>query len=426
MDNSNFTNDNTPKRNDIFDTVWAIAAAFGTYFCMYGFRKPFTAATYSDIYFFGFDYKTVLVGGQILGYMISKFIGIKFVSEMPYNGRAIVILGLIIVSHLSLLFFALVPVPWNCLMLFFNGVPLGMVFGLVMGFLEGRKLTEALLGFLCASFILADGFCKSVGSFLLGKGVNEHWMPFVAGLFFVIPLFVFVGMLSRIPQPRRSDIIARSQRTPMYFEDRKRFFYKYSVGLSLIILVYLLVTILRSFRADYAAEIWNGLGYDSRPEKFINSELWVTLGIVISSSAMVIVKDNKLAFYSAMLVCFLGFFLSCVAILALKANILSGFWFMVLVGLGLYLPYVLVHTTIFERLIAMTREKGNCGYLMYLADAFGYFGYLIVIASNALISKNCSIIDLFVILVSVISILSCILVVITAVYFSKRVANNTN
>lgn len=51
---------------------------------------------------------------------------------------------------------------------------------------------------------------------------------------------------------------------------------------------------------------------------------------------------------------------------------------MVLIGLGLYLPYVAVHTTIFERLIAMTRDRGNIGYLMYLADAFGYLGYVAV------------------------------------------------
>ena len=49
---------------------------------------------------------------------------------------------------------------------------------------------------------------------------------------------------------------------------------------------------------------------------------------------------------------------------------------MVMVGLGLYLPYVAVHATIFERLLAMTREKGNVGFLMYLADSTGYLGYV--------------------------------------------------
>jgi hypothetical protein len=58
---------------------------------------------------------------------------------------------------------------------------------------------------------------------------------------------------------------------------------------------------------------------------------------------------------------------------------------MVLHGIGLYLPYIAVHTTIFERLIALTRDRGNVGYLMYLADSFGYLGYVaVLLARNAL------------------------------------------
>lgn len=412
--------------NNLFQAGWSIIAAFGTYFCMYGFRKPFTASSYSDIYFFGFDYKTVLVVGQVLGYMLSKFIGIKFISEMPYHGRSLLILYLIGFSHFALLCFALIPAPWNCFMLFFNGIPLGMVFGLVMGFLEGRRITEALLGFLCASFILADGFCKSVGSFLLDKGISDHWMPFVSGTFFIIPLLVFVWMLSRISQPKNLDVIARSERSPMYIEDRRRFFSKYFIGLSLILLVYLLVTILRSIRADYAPEIWKGLGFDAKPEKFTISELWVTLGIVISSGVMILVKNNKIAFYLAMFVAFLGFFLAGISVIGLMSNLLDGFWFMVWVGLGLYLPYVLVHTTIFERLLAMTRERGNCSYLMYLADAIGYLGYVAVIISGVFVSRQISLLNQFAILVSLISVVSGILIIFASIYFANRLRDNTN
>jgi uncharacterized membrane protein YhdT len=51
---------------------------------------------------------------------------------------------------------------------------------------------------------------------------------------------------------------------------------------------------------------------------------------------------------------------------------------MIVVGAGLYLPYVAVHTTIFERLIALTRDRANVGFLMYLADALGYCGYVVL------------------------------------------------
>jgi hypothetical protein len=147
------------------------------------------------------------------------------------------------------------------------------------------------------------------------------------------------------------------------------------------------------------------------------------LGIVVSSSVMILVKDNKKAFYLGLFICLLGFILSLIAVIGLQVNFLNGFWFMVLVGLGLYLPYVVVHTTIFERLLAMTREKGNCGYLMYLADAIGYLGYVAVIISNSFVSKQISVLNLFVIMVASISVISCVLVVFAWIYFVKKVGN---
>ena len=56
--------------------LWAVVAAFGTYFCMYAFRKPFAVAQYSDLTAWEWQYKTVAVVAQVLGYMLAKFIGI--------------------------------------------------------------------------------------------------------------------------------------------------------------------------------------------------------------------------------------------------------------------------------------------------------------------------------------------------------------
>ena len=59
---------------------FAIASSFSTYFCMYAFRKPFSAAKYEGLQFLGtnLDLKTVFVVSQIMGYALSKAIGIKF------------------------------------------------------------------------------------------------------------------------------------------------------------------------------------------------------------------------------------------------------------------------------------------------------------------------------------------------------------
>ena len=117
---------------------------------------------------------------------------------------------MIAISQFSLLLFGLVPPPYNFVCLFLNGLPLGMVFGLVLCFLEGRRVTEALNAGLCASFILADGVTKSVGAYLLQAGVTQFWMPFAAGLFFIPALLLCVWMLTQIPPPGPSDVAQRA------------------------------------------------------------------------------------------------------------------------------------------------------------------------------------------------------------------------
>jgi hypothetical protein len=165
-------------------SAWCVTAAFGTYFCMYGFRKPFTAAAYGEVLVWGIGYKAVLVTAQVLGYSLSKVLGIKVVAEVEPGRRAALILGLIAAAETALLLFGLTPPPFNVVCLFCNGLPLGMVFGLVLRFLEGRRQTEALAAGLCGSFILADGVTKSAGASLLQAGISEYWMPAVTGLLF--------------------------------------------------------------------------------------------------------------------------------------------------------------------------------------------------------------------------------------------------
>ena len=69
--------------------MWAMGAAFATYFCMYAFRKPFSAARYEGLQFLGseLDLKTVFVVSQIVGYALSKVIGIKVCSEVTRGQR---------------------------------------------------------------------------------------------------------------------------------------------------------------------------------------------------------------------------------------------------------------------------------------------------------------------------------------------------
>src|SRR5580658_3434470 len=206
------------RSNPVLFTITAGLAGFCAYFSMYAFRKPFTAATFEMVagWSFALDYKIALVIAQAAGYAISKLIGVKVISEISPAHRGVAILGLIGASWLALIAFALVPAPWNVAALFLNGLPLGMIWGLVFGYMEGRRVSEVLGAILCASFILSSGVVKSVGAWMLDTvHVTPFWMPAATGAVFFPLLFVSVWVLSQLPPPDAGDEAERVKRGPM-------------------------------------------------------------------------------------------------------------------------------------------------------------------------------------------------------------------
>lgn len=370
--NGTQSTDTTLKRSSVGIDLFAVVATFGAYFCMYMYRKPFTAASYETMTAFGMAYKPVAVISQVLGYTFSKFMGIKVISEAGAKHRVLYYLGMIGVAEVALLLFGLTPSPWNLVWLFMNGLPLGMVFGLVLAYLEGRVRTEALTAGLCVSFVVADGVAKSSGAWLMEKGVPETWMPAATGAMFLPGIFLFGWMLSKIPGQSEEDIALRSKREPMDKAQRRAFFGKFAVGFTLLIAMYSLVGVLRGVRGDFAKEIWAGLNTKVDPALFSQTELIVAFSCLAIIACLVLIRDNEKAFGAGLLLSGFGLSLIVVSLLGLQAGWINPFYFIVLIGLGLYLPYIAIHATVFERLIAYTREKATIGYLMYLADATSY------------------------------------------------------
>ena len=401
--------------------LYCMTAAFGTYFCMYAFRKPFTAATYPDVVWLGLGLKSLLIISQVAGYALSKFIGIKIVSEMPARKRAITILGLIGMAEFALLLFAYTPAPWNCVWLFINGLPLGMVFGLVLGFLEGRQTTEALAAGLCASFIVASGFVKSVGRAMIDDlGVETSWMPVTTGLIFVAPLLLFVWLLAQIPPPNAEDTVIRQPRRPMKASERKQFFTKYAASLIALITIYVLLSIARSVRDDFAVEIWADLGTTNTPSVFAISEFWIAVLIMIACGFSVFIRNNRTALFSTLIALAVGFLVTLVATTGHSLGFLSPMGFMILLGFGMYLPYVVFHTTIFERMIAVSGEPANVGFLMYLADAAGYLGYVAVLLFKNFETKDLNYLSMLKAISLIVGIISVLLTGWLFLHFSKR------
>jgi hypothetical protein len=114
---------------DALFILWAGGAALLSYSLVYALRKPFTAAGFDGLDFFGMDYKTATSIVQISGYFISKLIGIKVISELKKENRLKFIILSVAVAELSLVLFGALPRPLNVFALFFNGLSLGCLSG---------------------------------------------------------------------------------------------------------------------------------------------------------------------------------------------------------------------------------------------------------------------------------------------------------
>lgn len=356
-------------------SLLCIAAALITYMSMYAFRKPLSAATFEGLTYWGMDYKIIAIISQVIGYTCSKFLGIKIVSSMKPGQRTRYILGLVGVAWTALFFFAWVPQPYNVVFLIINGLPLGMIFGIVISFLEGRKNTELLGAGLCISFITASGIVKSVGQFLIVHlGVSDFWMPFLTGLVFVPFLLLGVWLLGKIPPPSEEDKVLRSERAPMTGRERRKFFRDFSWGIALAVLTYATLTVYRDLRDNFAVEIWAQMGYEGNSGILAFSEICIAVLVLFFIANMIRIIDNRKAFYSNIFFFVVSGMLLFLTTWMFSHGRLSPILWMILSGFGLYLCYACFHTMFFERWIALFRYSSNIGFLICVSDSFGYLG----------------------------------------------------
>lgn len=413
-------------KQEIGTAIYAALICFLTYASVYAFRKPFTIGTFSaekDI--FGLAYKDALVICQVLGYMFSKFYGIRFISELKNIGRGKSVLILLSISWTALLLFALVSPPWNIVFLFVNGFPLGMIWGIIFSFAEGRRTTDFIGATLAVSFIFSSGFVKSVAKWLMIYGdVSEKWVPFVTGLIFMIPLLIFIHLLEKIPPPSQKDKDNRVEREAMNATSRKLLFKKYSKGIILLIVVYVFLTIFRDIRDNFAADMWNELGFGNEPSLFTRTEIPVTILVLILISAMMLIKNNRRAFIITHYLIIAGFILAGSSSLLFSIGLLSPFAWMVCVGLGLYMGYIPFNCILFDRMIAAFGTAGNVGFLMYLADSFGYMGSVGVIITKTLFNVKLQWTILYSVGVMYISVAGIILTLFAIIYFTRKFKEN--
>lgn len=380
------------RANPVVFVLFAGLAGFCAYFSMYAFRKPFTAATFDLVpgWDFALDYKIALVIAQVAGYALSKLIGVKVIAEMRPERRAGAIVLLIGASWIALVLFAVVPAPWNVAALFINGLPLGLIWGLVFGFMEGRRTSEVLGAILCASFILSSGVVKSVGKTLMdGFDVSAFWMPAAVGVIFMPLLAISVLALAALPPPSTADEAERVARRPMMARERAAFLAAHWPVLVLLVAAYVMLTAFRDLRDNFAAEIWEALGYGDAASVFTASEGPVAALSLVAMGVLIAVKNNGRALLLMHGVILAGFAILGASTLAFQNGLLSPIAWMIAGGAGLYLAYTPFNAMLFDRMIAYSGTVATAGFLIYVADSSGYLGSVIL-----LLVRNFAVVDL--------------------------------
>jgi MFS family permease len=415
------------NKSPIATVIYFSLCAFVIYTCMYGFRKPYTVAEYNNIFFLGMPYKVCLVIAQVIGYMCSKFYGIKFISAMQPSKRAFYIILFIGIAWASLLLFAIIPAPYNIICMFINGLPLGMIFGLVFGFLEGRKTTEIMGAFLVTSFIFGSGLAKTIGKWiLLHFHIPDMWMPFSAGAVYILPLLLFVWLLHKSPAPSQADIANRSPRNPMTSVERKALLQQFGISLIPIVITYVMLTIVRDFSEDFANELWIETGYKNNAAIFTQTSTIISLVVITIIGSFFLIKNNFTAFKAVHFLVMGGLLLSTISTILFQLHFIHPFAWIVMATMGIYLGYLPFNCLYFERMIAAYKMQSNVGFVMYIADAFGYLGTVLVLLIKSFITIKYSWVHFFSFLFFTVSIVGFVLVAISFITHTKMHKNITN
>ena len=373
-----YTNGGSKEKKPMPDWIfvlWAGGTALLSYSLVYALRKPFTAAEFEGLQVFGMDYKIVVSIIQLLGYVSAKLLGIKYISELRPEGRLKFIIGSAALSEISLIAFGLLPMPYNIMALYFNGLSLGCMWGVIFSFLEGRRTTDILASIMGVSMALSSGMAKSLGLYTLNVlHVSEFWMPALIGAI-AFPLLCFTGwMMTRFPQPTAADIASRSVRVTLNGHQRWALFRRFMPLLIMLFAANLLLTVQRDIKEDFIVCIIDVSTVSSWAFAQIDS---IATLVLLATFALLSTTYDHLKVLCILLVlstCGMG------TLAFLGANfeqvgLPTTIW-LFLQSLCLDMAYLSFQTIFFERFIACFKIKGNVGFFIITIDFVGYLGTL--------------------------------------------------
>ena len=354
--------------------IWAGGAALISYSLVYALRKPFTAAEFDGLYAWGIDYKILVSIVQLLGYVAAKMLGIKYISELQPQNRLRFIIGSAALSEISLLAFALIPTPYNIASLFFNGLSLGCMWGVIFSFLEGRRTTDILASIMGVSMALSSGVAKSMGLYALSSlQISEFWMPALIGAL-AFPLLSLMGwVMTKLPAPSAEDIATRTKRVTLNGSQRWQLFRQFLPILLPLFAANLLLTVQRDIKEDFIVCI---IDVNTIPSwLFAKLDGIATVLLLGTFALLATVRSHAHALCILLGMATIGMALITTLGMGNFPGLSTSTW-LFLQTFCLDIAYLGFQTIFFERFIACFKIHGNVGFFIITIDFIGYMGTL--------------------------------------------------
>jgi MFS family permease len=412
-------NNSGRKVSDVLFILWAGGTALLSYSLVYALRKPYTAAAFAGYEVFDMDYKVVVTVVQILGYALSKFIGIKLISELKPKDRLRFILLSVGMAEISLIFFGLLPAPYNMIGMFLNGLSLGCMWGVIFSYLEGRRTTDILASLMGVSMVISSGAAKSVGLFVMNTlNVSEFWMPALIGAA-ALPLLGLMGViLNRLPQPDACDVACRNKREPLDGKQRLALFRNFMPFLTVLFIANVALVILRDIKEDFLVNIVDVSLHSSW--LFAQIDAVVTVVILFIFGLLVYVRSNLRTLTVLLVMIIVSTVCMTVLSFGYEQFRLGTVAWLFVQSLCLYLAYLTFQTIFFDRFIACFKIRGNVGFFIVLNDFLGYTGTILVLAAKEFFDLNMDWTRFYNRMAGYVGLICCVAFVFSLVYLHQR------
>jgi hypothetical protein len=137
-------------------------------------------------------------------------------------------------------------------------------------------------------------------------------------------------------------------------------------------------------------------------------------------SLIMLIRNNFIALLANHIAVLLGLLIIGISTFLFQSGILTPYIWILLTGFGAFMGYVPFNAILFDRLIAAFRQESNSGFLIYIADSFGYLTSILVMLYKNFGASKQSNLSYFINAGYIIMFAGIFLISLSAIYFFKK------